>query len=472
VSFELQFEDETVGTANIENLVITPGDMKPPIDVHFAPQGDAVSAGRTLLENFLQGIDANTAIVGTTSATNVQSLKQALSQIRLSPVTIPALNRTLIQSVSLTFPQNIVDTGVATTTFTLSNPFTASINLLQMAASASFQGINLGSIPSTDVSAHPIRAEGHSDVTSPDLPFDFNLEPVAIIDLLRTAAAQSNVDLGPLDDLFQFVLDNPDFKPPVKTTVDTSNPTCVSGHQFDAEGAILKALSNLKVDLSVDTSTKLDDFATDLSFNQTSVPAHTDQTTLFLIGAVAGPVAQHLVDGSVLAFSEAMITNITDDGFDLSLKGSLTNVGPLDALIEFTEPLIVNWQGKQIATISLPAICAAANDGVPNYQANGHVVITAQDDFTDFATFLLHNEEFEWTISTDKLRLTALGTIFDDVVLSKSVSFKAFNNLPGVTISNFQLPSDDPAGGIHIETDATIPSPAREYKRLYLESAY
>ena len=47
------------------------------------------------------------------------------------------------------------------------------------------------------------------------------------------------------------------------------------------------------------------------------------------------------------------------------------------------------------------------------------------------------------------------------VKLSKDISFKAFNNLPGVTISNFKLPSDDPAGGIHIETDSLIPSPAR-----------
>ena len=57
--------------------------------------------------------------------------------------------------------------------------------------------------------------------------------------------------------------------------------------------------------------------------------------------------------------------------------------------------------------------------------------------------------------------MTALGTNFDGVTLSKNVSFKAFNNLPGVTISNFQLPADDPAGGIHIETDSLIPSPAR-----------
>jgi hypothetical protein len=377
-------------------------------------------------------------------------------------VTIPALNRTLIKSVSLTFPTNIVDTGIATTSFTLSNPFTASINLLRVSASASFHGITLGTVPNADISSSPVHANGHSDVTSPGLPLKFNLDPVAIVSLLQQASAENNVDLGPLNDMFKFILDNPDFKPPIKTTVDTSKPTCVSGHQFDADGAILKSLASLKVDLDVDTSTKIDDFPTDLAFAQKSVPAVTDETALFLIGAVAAPVAQHLVDGSILAFSEVIITNITNDGFDLSLKGSLTNIGPLDALIEFVEPLTVTWQGKDIAQISLPPVCAAANDGVPDYEAQGHLIITHQDDFTDFAGFLLHNEEFEWTISTDKLRLRALGTIFDGVKLSKSISFKAFNNLPGVTVSNFQLPSDDPAGGIHVETDASIPSPARE----------
>ena len=83
--------------------------------------------------------------------------------------------------------------------------------------------------------------------------------------------------------------------------------------------------------------------------------------------------------------------------------------------------------------------------------------------FTSFATFLLHNEEFTWVISTNTLRVTALGTIFDNVSLSKNVTLKAFNGLPGVTISNFKLPNDDPAGGIHIETDSDIPSPSRKY---------
>ena len=87
--------------------------------------------------------------------------------------------------------------------------------------------------------------------------------------------------------------------------------------------------------------------------------------------------------------------------------------------------------------------------------------------FTSFATYLLHNEEFTWIISTNTLRVTALGTIFDGVSLSKNVTLKAFNGLSGVTISNFQLPSDDSAGGIHIETDSSIPSPSREYQCYY-----
>ncbi|KAG6854052.1 hypothetical protein C0991_011030 [Blastosporella zonata] len=451
VSFSLEFQDQTIGVAEINDLVIQPGSGNYSIDVHYAPQGNAVSAGRTLLQNFVEGVDVDTTIAGTTGSTPIPSLQSALSQIHLSPVSLPGLHGTLITSASLSFPIDIVNTGVATTSFTIANPFTASINLLTVGATATYHGILLGTINNVDTSSNPIHASGHSSVTSPTLPLEFDLQPQAIIQLLTIASQANGVDLGPLTQLFQFVIGNPNFKPPVVTSVDTNAPTCVSGQQFDASGAILKTLSNLKVDLAVDTSLKLDDCEI----------VTTDKTSLYLIGAVAGPVTQYLVDGSVLAFTEANITNISNEGFDLALTGSLTNVGPLDALIEFVEPLVVSWQGQDIATISLPPVCAAANSGVPDYRANAHLTITDTSAFTSFATFLLHNPSFDWTVSTSKLRLTALGTIFDGVTLSKVLSFKAFNGLPGVTISNFLLPSDDPAGGIHIETDASIPSPSQ-----------
>lgn len=168
-----------------------------------------------MLENFLQGIDSATTLTGTTGSTIIESLQSALSQIRLSPVTIPGLQQTLITSASLTFPTNIVATGIAATSFTLANPFTASISLLEVAATATFHNLMLGEIPNISDSANPIQAAGHSQVTSPWLPFNFNLEPSTIIQLLLLTSQENNVNLGPLPQLFQFVLDNPNFKPPV-----------------------------------------------------------------------------------------------------------------------------------------------------------------------------------------------------------------------------------------------------------------
>ncbi|KAK0485666.1 hypothetical protein IW261DRAFT_1451420 [Armillaria novae-zelandiae] len=455
VSFLFSYQNQVVGTANIADLVITPGNRSYPTDVHFSPQGsDAASAGRTLLENYIQGVDAETSITGSTDSTSIKSLQMALSEIVLSPVTIPAIHDTLIKSTSLTFPTDIVNTGIAQASFNLANPFTASINLLRVGATATYRGLTLGTIRDVDVSSDPIHADGHSSVTSQSLDMNFNLDRLTIVQFLGLAAQANDVDLGPLVTMFQLLTANPDFNPPVITTVDTQASTCSSGNQFDVAGAIIKALKHLQVDLAIDSSLKLDDFAVDLSFKQNGVPAIIDESALFLVGAVAGPIAQNLVDASVLQFTEADISNISNDGLDLSLRGSLTGTGPLDALITFTEP--VTW-----ARFECSLVCAAANDGVPNYETQARLTITDQSQFTQFVTYLLHNEEFSWTISTDKLRLTALGTIFDNVSLEKTVTFKAFNNLPGVTISNFSLPSDDVDGGIHIETDVSIPSPSQ-----------
>lgn len=462
VSFTLQFENENIGFADLSNLVIQPGQISYATDVLYSPQGSAeIAAGQAMLENYLQGINSSTTIFGTVDSTPIDSLKLALSEIKFSPVTIPALHQNLITTASLEFPVNIVQSGIATTTFTLLNPFTASINLLKVSAKATFNNLTVGSIDNVDRSSDPISAPGHTNVTSPSLPLEFNLDPYTIIEMISVSAKEHGVDLGPLTQLFQLVINNPSYKPSVNTSVDVNNPTCVSGKQFDVDDAILNALKGLQVDLAVDSSVKLDDYLTDLSFIQKGVTVITDRTALYLIGAVAGPIAQDLVTGASLSFTEANITNISNDGFNLDLQGSLTNVGPLDALIEFVEPLTVTWQGQDIATIALPTVCSAANTGVPDYRPSGTLTITDQTSFTAYTTYLLHNPSFEWTISTSKLRLTALGTIFDNITLNKTISLKAFNNLPGVTISNFQLPSDDPAGGITIKTDSLIPSPAQ-----------
>ena len=186
-------------------------------DVLYSPQGSSeIAAGQTLLENYLQGIDSDTVILGSSGSTLIESLQLALSQIKLTPVSIPALHQNLIDTATLDFPTNVVQTGVASTSFTLDNPFTASINLLQVKATATFQNLTIGTIDHVDLSSNPIYAPGHSNITSPALSFNINLDPLTIISLITISAQEHNVNLGPLIQLFQLVFDNSNSHSPVR----------------------------------------------------------------------------------------------------------------------------------------------------------------------------------------------------------------------------------------------------------------
>jgi hypothetical protein len=187
-------------------------------DVHFQPQGDAVSAGQTLLENYLQGVASEVTIQGSQDSTPIDSLKVALSEIRLTPVEIPALHHNLIISASLELPTNIVQTGIASASFTLDKPFTASINLLGVTMTVIYEHLTIGKIDHVDLSSSTVHANGHSSVTSPQLPFKFNMNPLTIIHLLSSGAQNNHVDLGPLTQLFGIVVQNPNYHPPVRRT--------------------------------------------------------------------------------------------------------------------------------------------------------------------------------------------------------------------------------------------------------------
>lgn len=84
----------------------------------------------------------------------------------------------------------------------------------------------------------------------------------------------------------------------------------------------------------------------------------------------------------------------------------------------------MEWQGKHIANIALPPICSTGSVGVPKLETASLLTIANLADFTDFATYILLNPDFTWIISTPSLRVEALGTIFDNVLLTKTISFK------------------------------------------------
>ena len=169
-----------------------------------------------MLENYLQGVTSDTTIQGSQGSTATDSLKVAVSDIRLTSVEIPALDQNLISSAALVLPTNIAQTGIAYASFSIDNPFTASINILEVTSTVKYDLLTIGEIDHADLTSSPVHANGHSNITSPQLPFKFNLDPLTIVQLLLSSAQDNQIDLGPLIELLKIVAQNPKNHPSVR----------------------------------------------------------------------------------------------------------------------------------------------------------------------------------------------------------------------------------------------------------------
>ncbi|CEH17102.1 Protein of unknown function DUF3712 [Ceraceosorus bombacis] len=419
-----------------------------------------VRAGQTLLENYVQNITSDAVVQGTSQTTPIPSLIQALSGIRLTAA-IPPLMKLIVVQARLTVPRGIAQGELAQTSVMIANPFTASISIIQLYAQAVFQDIVLGYIDE-NLRGNPIFAPGKATTQSQEIPIHLDLDPKNLIRFILAAAASAGVSLGPLPPYLDRVLALDDTRTSIVPVPDTSNPPCVSGRAFDTLGAVLAALRGLATTIRIRSTVRIDEYQTDLNFVQSPVPTITDETALYLLGPAGAPLIQLIVDESVLTVNIANATRITNDGFFTSLQGRLQADTPADAYIEFPDPIAIEWEGTDIATISLPPICASPPDGVPNLVSAGQLTITNYGRFTAFASFILNNPSFQWRLHSDTVTVRALQIRYQNVKLSKTITLDAFNGLPGIRITDFQAPSDEGGANPHINIEATtpIPSPA------------
>lgn len=71
-------------------------------------------------------------------------------------------------------------------------------------------------------------------------------------------------------------------------------------------------------------------------------------------------------------------------------------------------------------------------------------------------------ESFQWDIYGQNLSVAALGIEVALISFNKTVSLKGMNGLKnGVIIDSFDLPANDPAGGIHLTLNTTISNPSQ-----------
>ncbi|KAG0340010.1 hypothetical protein BG000_000865 [Podila horticola] len=175
-------------------------------------------------------------------------------------------------------------------------------------------------------------------------------------------------------------------------------------------------------------------------------------------------IAQGLMNKSEINLEMIDITNPAPTGMDIVMKGKMTKTGPFHADISFPGLVTVLWNDKELGTTEIPGT-SSASGGSGDLNLESKFVITNEAAFTEFSSFMLNAQQFEWQL-VGKLNVKALGHTVKDLDLNKKITVNAFNGLSGIKIKSFTLPGDDPTGKgilVEIETIVTNPSAIQMY---------
>ena len=135
--------------------------------------------------------------------------------------------------------------------------------------------------------------------------------------------------------------------------------------------------------------------------------------------------AQGSIDGSEMVFDSSLISNVHADFFSLSIKGKVSNAGPLPADISFPGAVSIYWQDRLLATMELADM--NARGGSAKLDAVSQVQVMDQEAFTDFNRYLMTSESFEWRL-VGEAKASAMGLTIPNLKLNKIVK------LPGTVV--------------------------------------
>ncbi|KAI9306100.1 hypothetical protein BJ944DRAFT_178845 [Cunninghamella echinulata] len=450
VTFAMFAGSTQVGTVKLANLTLQRGTNNVIALANFDPKSS--QDGQNMLSAFVMGQNSSTSIGGFTESTAIASLAKALGAIKIKTV-LPGLPSTLIKSASLTVLPDTIQTSIVNVAVIIENPFTAGLAINKVISAATYKGMPIGNIDQ-DLSSNPFVITGHTNGTSPQLNMRMNLEPAAVALLMRDLAVDAHMDTKTLDALLGMGGFHIQGQEQVEPTADVFKG-------FNISSYTMQAMKGLKSDLALENTIQVGDYVDVLTFTQKSVPIISDDTVTRLIPIVGHPIVQQIVNAAKLSFQTLILSNPTNNNAQVQMKGAITNTGPMDATIAFPTPLTIRWGGKVIGTATMPPVQAIADQGA-QFDVKSNFVITDQDAMKDFATYMINNEEFIWDIVSNDVAVTALGFTFTGIKMEQFVTIKGCNGYKdAVTINGFDLPANDPAGGITLITNTTIVNPSQ-----------
>ncbi|KAF9581464.1 hypothetical protein BGW38_001498 [Lunasporangiospora selenospora] len=439
VILDLVYKNVRLGTVTMPGLAIIPGANN--IQASSSINPSASPEGLELLNLYTSGVGAEVSIVGTPTSTAVASLTQAFGALNIKSQ-MPGLQEKLLAGASLVVLDTTLVNGIAQTVVTVNNPFVPPMTILSIDSQITYNGILLGSVVSTFSSPPVIPGVGQGQLTA---PLSMNTNPHDLVALIRAQAVKNGIDTTAFDALLALQAGG--------------NPPSSVFEGFNVADFTIKAMAGLSVDITMTTTVKVGDYQVTMPYTQTGVATATDQTILKLIPIVGTPIAQLLVERSILAFDSIKILSPGETSFQTDIIGSITDTGPLDAQIMFPNPVTISYNGKAIGSMKMPTVNAIAGKGAALDLKAVDFTITDLAAFTDFNIYALNNPKFEWTISSEGLVLNSMGVSLPGVKMTKKVTLDGFNKLDGLTLTSYVI-TDVNKEGMHMNISATMNNPS------------
>jgi len=184
-------------------------------------------------------------------------------------------------------------------------------------------------------------------------------------------------------------------------------------------------------------------------------------------------VAQSAINGSKMVITSTKITAPNEDGFTMKMSATVTDTGPFDATIEFSEPVKIIADGEVLGEITMPPMVSKAGVGA-TVDASAPFKVVNKKAFGAFAKKMMTSESFVWQMD-GKANVKAMGLTLSGIKVVKDLPLKGMNNFPKVEILSFDLPSNHPSGGIMLKVQNALenPSPiAMEVGDMYFDMVY
>ncbi|KAL1921322.1 uncharacterized protein VTP21DRAFT_11038 [Calcarisporiella thermophila] len=429
ISLDVLYEDAKIGYALIKGFKVVPGLNRVQVSLGLtAKNGGNFEKLVALLNAFISNQQPLASVKGTTSSTDIESLKEAVSQLVLSSK-LPAVSN-LVALVKIRILLSTLLDRIAQASVVINNQFSAPISILTVDGKAFYRELYLGYI-NVDLQSRPLIAPGKSNFTSPFLPLNFELlrHPLQAIKLVLYLVQDSGVVPGPLKPLLDSVLNLSFFQ---KRDLISEDQEQLYYHLHDLHkrgligelvSVVGRILDALKVDLQLNTKAQIGEFVVPLSIVQRGVPARLDDTLFQILQMVVGPVMQGIADTADIKINQAIVSNIQPGGFQLSFTGEADKVPPLPATFHFTSPVFVSWQGRQIGFLPpLPDIESKPFSGA-SFTVQTIFQITDPSAFQDFQNSQLQKPgaPFTWHIESEGVQIIIFGFTVNNILMRKEV---------------------------------------------------